>query len=131
MTLSLSDVETRRSEWVRRVESLVDQVADWAAATGWPVRREQKLIREKSVGEYEVPVLHVEVPGRGEVCVNPITIATLGGRGRVDVEAIPTIARVKFLSAPDGWTIMTDSNVPLRVPWTRESFVQLAHDLLG
>jgi hypothetical protein len=131
MTLSLSEAETRRSEWVCKVESLVDQIAQWATALGWPAQRERATIREKSVGEYEVPVLRIEVPGRGEVSVKPVTIATMGGRGRVDMEAIPTLGRVSFLSTPEGWTIMTLSNVPLRIPWTQESFSQLAHDLLS
>jgi hypothetical protein len=55
----------------------------------------------------------------------------VGGDGRVDIEGYPTLNRVKLIGVPGGWTIMTDSNVPLRVPWNAETFHQLARDLVS
>ena len=56
----------------------------------------------------------------------------MGGDGRVDVEVYPTLSRVRLDGADDGgWVIMTDSNVPLRLPWNGDTFRQLAQDLVA
>jgi hypothetical protein len=87
-------------------------------------------VGEKLLGSYEVATLRVRLAG-GELAIDPIALYVSGGDGRIDLEAFPTLSRVKFMGRPEGWQIVTDSNVPLRVPWTAESFVQLAHDLLS
>lgn len=126
----LVDYAPRRTEWVARVSVLADQVAQWCAAEGWTVEREEKRVREKLLGEYTVPVLLMTVPG-GELHLNPIALHVVGGNGRVDLEAFPTLSRVKLVGEDGGWKIMTDSNVPLRHPWNEETFVQLVQDLMS
>jgi hypothetical protein len=66
----------------------------------------------------------------GELIVNPIGLNVAGVKGRVDLEATPTLSRVKLIDEADGWRIWTDSNVPLRVEWTHDIFVQLVKDLI-
>ena len=122
--------QKRQQRWLDHVNALSAQVAEWSSAEKWEVERDRKSIREKAVGEYEVPVLRIRHP-EGELLLEPIGLVAAGAEGRVDLEAFPTLSRVKFLGGEHGWTIMTDSNVPLRVPWTREAFVQLAGDLLS
>jgi hypothetical protein len=122
--------ETNRRDWVNRVERLVDQISQWAKAENWTFERREKPITEHLLGTYGLPELVIHVPG-GQLVVNPIGLHVAGGNGRVDLEAIPTLSRVRLLAAPDEWQIWTDSNVPLRVTWNRESFVQLARDLLN
>jgi len=122
--------QQRRQDWIIRVAALVAEIAQWARAEGWTFEQQTKVLREKNIGEYEVPSLVIHLQG-GEIEVNPIALHTIGANGRVDIEAFPTLSRVKLLGVPDGWMIMTDSNVPLREPWTRETFSQLAHALLS
>ena len=122
-------LSARHRDWIERATALVDQIAGWAEALGWKVNREEKTISEKW-GSYPIPALHIHPP-QGELLVNPIALQVAGGNGRIDLEAVPTLSRVKFLGTEDGWRIMTDSNVPLRIPWNRESFIQLANDLLA
>jgi hypothetical protein len=128
MTQSVENPKHRLAEWLGHVETLIDQISEWSQAEGWTVERSTKTIREKPLGAYTVPQLHVQV-GEGEIEVEPMGIDPIGGHGRVVVRAIPTLSRVKLLDTPQ-WTIMTDSNVPLRLPWTRETYAQLVRDLL-
>ncbi len=121
--------DQRRQEWVARVEGLISQIADWAQAEGWPVERGQKTIHEKA-HSYEVPTLRIQMNG-GEVSVNPVGLHVIGAEGRVDLRAMPTLSRVKLVGDGQEWKIITDSNVPIRAPWNRETFVQLAHDLIA
>ena len=123
-------LETRRHHWIARVEELIDQIAEWAHAENWAVERHQKAITEKPLGTYALPELIVWPP-EGELIVNPIGLNVGGGNGRVDLEAIPTLSRVKLIGDPDGWQIWTDSNVPLRVEWNRDNFIRLVKDLLN
>jgi hypothetical protein len=130
MTQTIEQSSRRRDGWIVRVQNLVDEIADWAAAQGWEVERGKKILGEKLLGSYEVQTLRVRLK-EGELAIDPIALNVSGGDGRVDLEAFPTLSRVKFMGRPNGWEIVTDSNVPLRVPWNAESFVQLAHDLLS
>ena len=120
----------RRQEWIARIRGLVTEIAAWSEAEGWQVEQGQKTLREKFLGDYEVPTLLVRLPG-GELSVNPIGLRVIGADGRIDLEAYPTLNRVKLAGAAQGWQIITDSNVPIRSPWNRDTFVQLAHDLIS
>ena len=62
------------------------------------MEREDKTIREKLLGQYVVPLLRMVVPG-GELQLNPIALHVSGGDGRVDLEALPTLSRVKLVDA--------------------------------
>lgn len=126
-----ADVDARFSRWTERVRDLVAQLADWYRAEGWTVVESPMTIREPGLPEYELPRLIVHVTDREELHVKPIGLRLPYAVGRVDLEGYPTLSRVKLMARPDGWQIMTDSRVPLRVPWTRESFVQLATDLVA
>lgn len=120
----------RRDEWIGRVADLITQVDEWSQAEGWNVERQRKIVQEKLLGAYEVDALVIRLQG-GEIHVKPIALHVVGADGRVDIEAFPTLSRIKLVGVAGGWQIMTDSNVPLREPWNRETFVQLVHDLLS
>lgn len=109
---------------------LMDEIESWARKEKWSVVRTEKRLDEERIGEYTVPALHLRSPG-GELYVTPIALDVLGTEGRVDVEAWPSLNRVRLISQPGGWKILTDSNVPLRGPWNRRAFVDLVGDLQG
>jgi|GEM_PF-1723689 len=127
---NVTDRAQRRKEWLARVDALVETIATWAQAEGWAVERQTKVLREKLLGEYEVPLLVLRVQD-GEVQVSPVALHGVGVEGRVDLEAFPTLSRVKLVGSGQSWEIITDSNVPLRVAWDRDTFVQLVRDLLA
>ena len=123
-------LKTRRAQWITRVDTLVSQIAKWSAAENWSVDKSQKSIHESLLGDYVVPTLRIRLPA-GEVHVNPVGLHVMGADGRVDLETFPTLNRVKLVGIKNQWEIYTDSNVPLRKPWNRKTFSQLALDLLA
>ena len=81
-----------------------------------------------------VPHLRIRLPNDGNgpprhLLMTPIALHIVGGDGRVDLEGYPTLSRVKLIGTGNAWTIMTDSNVPLRLPWKAGTFKQLGEDL--
>lgn len=130
MTQVGNSMEARRQEWITRVNGLADQIRTWAVAEGWQVQQGSKTIQEPQLGEYQVPVLTIRLPG-GELMINPIGLHIVRGGGRVDIEATPTLNRVKLIGSNGTWIVMTDSNVPLRMDWTAQRFAELARDLLA
>ncbi|HEY3245788.1 MAG TPA: hypothetical protein VGM03_20775 [Phycisphaerae bacterium] len=130
MNQILDTDQQRREAWIARLNALADEVTFWCQSEGWAVERGENTIREPSLGSYAVPSLRITLSG-GELLLNPIALEVIGGDGRVDLEAFPTLSRVKLVGDSGGWKIMTDSNIPLRQPWERQTFVQLAHDLLS
>ena len=131
-TISAKPAENgrRRAEWIARLAHLATQISDWSSAEGWTIERHELAIAEKPLGTYRAPQLTVHLKG-GEIIVTPIGLYVAGGNGRVDLEAIPTLARVKLIGADGGWKLYADPNVPLRLKWTRANFIQLAQDLLS
>ena len=128
-------LQARWDDWVRRVTALVDQIREWSQQVGWPVEIGQEMINERLLGEYEAPTVRVSLPPgdlpERAVSVVPVALQIAGGDGRVDLEGYPTLSRVRLIGAGNDWLIMTDSNVPLRLPWNRETFQQLAQDLVA
>ena len=129
-------LKVRREAWIGRVNALVSQLEQWARSAGWEVQRIPEQIEEAGLGTYQAPGARIQLggppgrPGRA-VLVTPIALQVPGGEGRVDLEGYPTLSRVKLLGTPGGWKIMTDSNVPLRLPWDANTFRQLAEDLVA
>jgi len=120
--------QDQREQWLDRVNHLVDQVAAWAEAQGWSTHRDVKVIEERELGRYTVPTLRVRTP-QGEVHLDPIARHVMGADGRVDLEAWPSLNRVKLVPAADEWQVITDSNVTLTSPWGADTFVELAKSL--
>jgi hypothetical protein len=120
----------RRDDWIERTQHLVNDIVEWSESQDWEVNIDTKTIHEELLGEYEVPVASVHVPG-GQLQVQPVALHVIGADGRVDLEAYPTLNRVKLVGHEDGWQIYTDSNIPLHAEWKQETFIQLAQELLA
>jgi len=87
-------------------------------------------VAEEDFSPYSVPVLTIKTPD-GRLILEP-QAANAGGKGRVKLYASSTLYRVRLLpiDSNGGWTILTDSGIPLWQDWDRETFVRLAKDLL-
>ena len=124
--------ERLRDEWTRAVRDLERDVVDWAKAEGWNVNASDRVISEESIGVYTVPDLTIETPEGQRLIVEVKGRGPASASGRVQLFAWPTLFRVLLLRKPDeGWTIRTDSGIPLRKTWNRETFITLARDLLS
>ena len=130
MTQTADPYQLRREAWITRVRALADQIKGWSQSQGWSVEGELKTVHEDLLGEYSISALRITTP-IGTLHFNPIALHVAGADGRIDLEAFPTLSRVKLLGANGGWKVMTDSNVPLREPWNEKTFVQLASDLMS
>lgn len=132
-TLTRTDSAASREAWVRVVNELADEVSAWAhSEPGWEVPPfERRDIEEEGLGLYEVPVVTIHTPG-GQLTLEPGARGRTG-KGAVPLHASPTFRRIRLLHDVAGakWQVMTDSGVPLRQPWNRETFITLAHDLLA
>lgn len=129
--MSVTEMGLLRDQWIAAVRDLADQISHWARESGWSVRRSEEEVAEEDFGAYLVPVLTMDTP-EGRLILEP-QAANAGGKGRVKLYAASTLYRVRLLRGDtDGeWTILTDSGIPLWQPWSKETFVRLAHDLLA
>lgn len=122
-----------RNEWTRVVRDLEKDIADWAKAEGWDVSTSERVVSEESIGAYAVPDLIIETPEGQRLILEVKGRGPASAAGRVQLFAWPTLFRVLLLrkSDDDGWVIRTDSGIPLRKTWNRETFITLAKDLLS
>lgn len=117
--------------WIAAVEQLLNQIAAWSEAENWSVHRDQTSIREEGVGTYTAPTLRIRTPkGRSELFVTPVALRVIGASGRVDLEGWPSLDRLMLIRVNGNWQIVTDSNVSVAKAWGRQTFVDLANDLL-
>lgn len=126
------EVATARECWQKALRHLQKEITDWSRSEGWQVHATNRILSEESVGTYTARDLVIEVPGDSRLHVEVRGRGPLPGAGRVELSAWPTLFRVFLLRSPDntGWVIRTDSGVPIRQPWNRETFLTVASDLL-
>jgi hypothetical protein len=121
-------------EWQTTLAQLMKDVSEWIQdQPGWSIQPiSQKQISEETLGTYTAPVLTIDTP-QGRLILEPIARMVFGGRSTVEMYAWPTLYRVRLIrkAEEDDWIILTDSGIPLRQPWNRETFLTLAQDLLG
>ena len=117
-------------QWVDLLHQLVDEIAGWVRSMDWSVHEGQKTIQEKRLGAYVAPTLRIRAP-QGEIHVDPVARSVMGADGRVDIEAWPSLNRVRLVRFGDQWRVITDSNVRLRKDWDRNTFLELVGDLVA
>lgn len=133
MILNPEETGTTLRGWVASVEGLFQEVAEWARENHWQSARSETDVTEKHFGTYQVPVLLLDIPElpESQIVLEPQAV-NAGGKGRIKMYATNTLYRVRLLrGASDAeWTILTDSGIPLRYPWGKDTFTTLAMDLL-
>ncbi len=122
-----------REEWTHALQTLETDVTQWSLAEGWRVHPDTKVFTEESTGQYAASDLTIETPEGERLTVEVKGRGPSQASGRVQLSAWPTLFRVMLLHKPGeaDWVIRTDSGIPLRQPWRRETFVTLAKDLLN
>lgn len=120
-------------DWKTAIESLFQEVSEWARDNHWQIKRSEEDVTEKNFGTYRVPVLLLSIPElpESQIVLEPQAV-NAGGRGRIKMYASNTLYRVRLLRGANDaeWTILTDSGIPLHDPWGKETFTRLAKDLL-
>lgn len=126
------DWTAAREEWVEAVNQLVQQITEWTKDAGWTVTTTEREINEENIGVYRVPDAKINTP-QGQLMLEAWGRGYRNNVGRVELAAWPGAFRVLLLHrvGETDWRIYTDSGITLRYPWTRETFLNLAEDLLG
>lgn len=133
MTLEEPRTTSVREEWTHALSALEENLTTWAQEEGWQVRPFERLLTEESTGQYAVPDIVIETPDGERLTVEVKGRGPAEASGRVQLSAWPTLFRVMLLHKPGeaGWVIRTESGIPIRQLWNRETFVSLAKGLLN
>jgi hypothetical protein len=129
-TEQLLDIEATRREWLAALDALLADVTRWSEEQGWQVEAEEKEIREQRLGAYATRKLTVTTPA-GKLVIDPIARSVYVAEGRVDMYAWATYNRVVLERRRGEWVVRTESNIDWPLPWSRETFLDLAGRLLG
>src|SRR5438132_1267482 len=92
----------RMADWLQRIRALLDGIEAWSVEQNWSTHRAEKTIHEQQFGTYSAPILRVRAPA-GEIHVTPIALQVVGAEGRVDLEAWPSLNRVKLVGRGGAW----------------------------
>jgi hypothetical protein len=99
------DADAVKSEWLDRLNTLVEEFNGWAQASGWRTRRIEKTVNERRLGIYKVPVLLME-KDTVEVVLNPVARFIPGANGAVDLYVAPAYDDIASLYLEgDHWVL--------------------------
>ena len=129
-TKAVQNWEGVRDEWIAAVEQLVGDAEVWACKQDWAVRREAKTIREDRLGQYTVPRLLIHATA-GRLLLDPVARYVPGALGVVDLYVLPSYDAVLISRADDGWRLHPSVAEEVPQPWSEETFVQTALQLLA
>jgi len=119
-----------RDEWVASVEQLVGDAEVWAQKHDWAVRREAKTLREDRLGQYTVPRLLIHATA-GRLLLDPVARYVPGAMGVVDLYVLPSYDAAMISRTDDGWRLHPIGADDVPQPWSEETFVQTALQLLA
>jgi hypothetical protein len=129
-TRAVDNWEGVRDEWVASVEQLVGDVEVWAQKHDWAVRREAKTLREDRLGQYTVPRLLIHATA-GRLLLDPVARYVPGAMGVVDLYVLPSYDAAMISRTNDGWRLHPIGADDGPQPWSEETFVQTALQLLA
>ncbi len=110
--------------WIADLDELLSQVESWCEAQDWPHKRQDKILRERLLGPYEVEQLCFHT-GRAGFMLDPVARFVPGGLGLVDLYVLPTLDSVIILRSEDGWVLQVDRPGDVQVlPWGKEQFAR-------
>jgi hypothetical protein len=94
------DWEERKDLYLKQLKTLFDDVEnflrEFTESGAVQIKRSQETIEEESIGEYEIPVLHIQIYGKHADLV-PVGTNLIGTPGGVDL--IGDIAKIRFILA--------------------------------
>ena len=121
-------VNGNKEQWIDDVRRLTDKVEQWCQDEKWFVERKEKTLDEKRIGVYSLPELFIRTD-QGKLVVDPIGLDIVGGEGRVDIEAFPSMYRFLMIRRDRKWELYTDSLVKWPKPWNRNTFKEIIKEL--
>ena len=119
--------QTPMDDWKSVIGELEHQIAEWASSEHWNVYRTADEFGE--TGDR----LNIETPEGDVLLLNSRRRDAIDGSHVMELQAFPSLYRVRLARSPEngGWIVRTDSGIPVRKPWNRSTFIEIASDLLA
>jgi hypothetical protein len=117
-----------RQAWEQLLSTLADEVEQWSKARQWAVSRHNNSINDKSLGDYQAPVLHIHT-GKGTLVIEPVARRVSNGDGRVDLIGLGSFKRLLLIRRGSSWALFTEDRVPWPQPWNESTFQHVAEAL--
>jgi hypothetical protein len=115
--------------WIADVDILLSQVESWCEEQDWPHKRQDKVLRERLLGPYEVEQLRFHT-GHAGFMLDPVARFVPGALGLVDLYVLPTLDTVMIVRAEADWVLRVDQAGSEQVlPWGKEPFVAAVSEL--
>jgi hypothetical protein len=127
-----------RTEWLKRINSLVELFEQWAIELHWSTRRVEKKLDDTRIGKHRVPALLLQ-EDTCRILLEPVGRSAPGAEGVVDLYLMPAYDDIASLYYYDGrWNLhyllagdtpgATVREAPA-VPLTKESFEKVLAEL--
>ena len=117
-------------DWTRLVSELLNDIAEWSRAQQWLVEWKDAERHEPEFGTYATKQLVIQGP-QGRLVVDPVAKSVVDAEGRVDLYAWPSMNRVLILRTGGQWRLRTASGVDWPKTWGRDTFQDLASQLMA
>lgn len=94
-----------RSDWMNRVNGLVEQVEQWAKKLEWSTRRLERKLEDDRIGTHRVPALLMQ-EDTIKILLEPLGRSSLGTEGVADLYLLPGYDDIASLYYHDGrWNV--------------------------
>jgi hypothetical protein len=91
-------------DWALSVEAIVAEAEAWCEKRQWPARRYVTGLRERLLGDYELPRLLFDANGI-RIELKPIARFVVGAVGLCDLSVLPSYESLRVIRSMDGWKI--------------------------
>lgn len=132
--LGPAEAQSLITEWQSAVDDLLRDVRTWVEerhGPDWRIDISFSDVEEEALGRYQIPVMEINTT-EGRLVLEPVARWVIGGMGRIDMYAWPSLFRVMLLrrSVSAEWVIRTDSGINWPQTWGKDTFFGLAESLL-
>lgn len=144
------DWESRKQDYLEKVKQLMETIRGYLDefSDSLPLTEEKKTIYEDYLGEYDVPVLHIDLYGK-RASVIPVGRNIIGTPGRVDLVSLARTVRIiladkkrkrfpertpeELIKEPTDyvWKIVTDPPRIRFITLDKERFLDALQEVLG
>jgi hypothetical protein len=117
-----------QAEWSNQVDSLVNEAAAWCQQREWIARTKKKHLKDKLIGEYDLPQLHF-YDGQRHLLLDPIARFAPGTSGLVDLALLPEFESMMVARIGGDWYIRPGYGQGRRRKWSEAAFVDAVQRL--
>jgi hypothetical protein len=133
MSTALDDPEAVQQTlqmWNNDLIALFDKIRTWSDKQGWATLLDDKLLQEREVGRYKVPVLLIHTP-KGRLLLDPYARFVYDADGALDICVFPSFGTpIKIIRKEFKWWLWdtrADDGAP--TPLDESTFVAVVKNL--